>query len=119
MTVAEVADRLGLRVLTPGAAGEREVTGGYTSDLLSDVIAHARSGNIWITLQTHQNVLAVAKLKDLAAVIIVNGRQPDRETLHRAERENVVVLGTDASAFRISAELWGTVSGNSSFPSRT
>ncbi len=106
MTLAEIEERLGLCVLTSGEVGDREVTGGYTSDLLSDVMAHSCSGNIWITMQTHQNILAVAKLKDLAAVIVVNGRRPDADTLLKAGQEDMAILGTEESAFSISGGLY-------------
>ena len=82
------------------------MTGGYAGDLLSDVMANGRPGNIWVTMQTHQNILAVAKIKDLAAIVVVNGRQLDEETVHKAGEENVIVLGTNESAFRLSGRLY-------------
>jgi hypothetical protein len=87
-----------------------EVTGGYTSDLLSDVIANSKEGNLWITLQTHQNTIAVTKLKDLAGIIIVNNREPDEETLAKAKEENVPLLCSGEMAFEISGKLYGLMS---------
>jgi len=73
MKVKDVAQKLGLEVYSAPEGLEREVTGGYTSDLLSDVMGHAKEGQIWITLQTHKNIMAVASLRDLAAIILVKG----------------------------------------------
>jgi predicted transcriptional regulator len=101
----DAVEKLGLRVLTSQAPGDTELTGGYTCDLLSDVMANGRPGNLWITMQTHQNVLAVVRLKDLAGIVVVNGRQPDEETIQKADQENVTVLGTDQSAFQVSGRL--------------
>ena len=106
MTLRDIIERLGLCALTSKVVGDVEVTGGHTSDLLSDVMANGRPGNIWITMQTHQNVLAVAKIKDLAGIVVVNGRRPDEETVQKADEENVTVLGTNESAFRISGRLY-------------
>ena len=106
MTLKDIVEKLGLRVLTSKVAGDTKVTGGHTCDLLSDVMANGRPGNIWITMQTHQNILAVVKIKDLAGVIVVNGRQPDEETVQKADEEDVTVVGTDESAFRISGRLY-------------
>jgi len=64
--LAEIVDELDLKVRTAGGALEREVSGGYASDLLSDVIAHATTDCLWVTLQIHQNIVAVASLKELA-----------------------------------------------------
>jgi len=81
MNVKDVAERLSLKVFSSPDSLEKEVTGGYVSDLLSDVMGHAQEGQIWITLQTHKNIMAVASLKDLAAIILVKGFEPDQDTL--------------------------------------
>jgi len=106
MTLTEVVERLGLRVVTPGGSGDSKVTGGYTGDLLSDVMANSKAGNLWITMQTHQNILAVAKLKDLAGIVLVNDRQPNEETMRKADEEQVTILSTGESAFSISGRLY-------------
>ncbi|MCD6161426.1 MAG: serine kinase [candidate division Zixibacteria bacterium] len=106
MTLIEVVEKLGLHVMTSKDVGDTEVTGGYTCDLLSSVMANSKTGNLWITMQTHQNVIAVAKLKDLAGIVFVNGRQPDKETTQKADEEYITVLGTDESAFNISGKLY-------------
>jgi serine kinase of HPr protein (carbohydrate metabolism regulator) len=106
MKVREIVDKFDLKVLTAPDRLDVEVSGGYTSDLLSDVMANSRPGNIWITLQTHQNIVAVAKLKSLAAIVLVNNRTPDPETLKSAEEENVPLLSSGDPAFKISAKLY-------------
>jgi len=106
MTLKDVVEKLGLRVLTSKGVGDGDVTGGYTCDLLSDVMGNAVLGNLWITMQTHQNVLAVAKLKDLAGVVVVCDRELDQDVLRKADEEDVLILGTDESAFRISGRLY-------------
>ncbi len=109
MKLIEIVERLQLQVLVGPDQLETEVTGGYTSDLLSDVMANSQAGNLWVTLQTHQNIIAVAKLKDLAGIIIVNNRQPDEETLQKAKEENVPLLGAGEIAFRISGKLYSLI----------
>lgn len=107
MKTAELVTKLGLKVVSGEKGLEREVTGGYTSDLLSDVIGSAREGNVWITLQTHQNIVAVASLKDLAAVIIVKGLNAADETIRRSNEENIPVLLTGEDTFTITGRLYG------------
>lgn len=109
MNLKEITEKLNLEVLTAKDKLNAEVSGGYTSDLLSDVIANSREGNIWITLQTHQNIIAVARLKELAGIILVNNRKPDEETLKKAEEEDVPVFITEESAFQITGELHGLI----------
>ncbi|MGQ9672666.1 MAG: serine kinase [Candidatus Aminicenantales bacterium] len=106
MTVHDLVKALGLRVLTAPDKLDVDVNGGYTSDLLSDVMANSREKQIWITLQVHQNIVAVAKLKDLAAIILVNDRTPEAETVKKAEEEKIPLLQTSDSAFIISGKLY-------------
>jgi serine kinase of HPr protein (carbohydrate metabolism regulator) len=106
MKIKEIIEKLQLKTLTGHDKLDTEVTGGYASDLLSDVIANSREGNLWITLQTHQNIIAVAKLKDLAGIIIVNNREPDEETLQKAKEENVPILCSQEMAYEVAGKLY-------------
>jgi hypothetical protein len=107
MILKEIAESLGLEMLTAQDMLDTEVTGGYSSDLLSDVMANTKRGNLWITLQIHQNIVAVAKLKELSGIIIVNSRQPEEDTVKKAEEEKVPLLRTADPAFAISGKLYG------------
>ena len=71
MKVKEIVDSLGLKVFSGTEGLDRDVEGGYTSDLLSDVMGHSDAGQLWVTLQTHKNVMAIASLKELAAIVLV------------------------------------------------
>jgi serine kinase of HPr protein (carbohydrate metabolism regulator) len=106
MKLKEIIEKLGLKALTGQDKLEVEVTGGYTSDLLSDVIANSKEGNLWITLQTHQNIIAVARLKDLSGIIIVKNREPDEDTLQKAKEENVPLLVSEETAYELSGKLY-------------
>ncbi|HKM30844.1 MAG: serine kinase [Bacteroidales bacterium] len=106
MTVKEMAQTLGLTIFTGEEGLEKEIEGGYTSDLLSDVMGYADAGYVWITLQTHKNVMAVASLKELAAVILVKGFAPDEDTAELARQEQISILGTTEQAFELSGRLY-------------
>jgi serine kinase of HPr protein (carbohydrate metabolism regulator) len=110
MKIKEIIKKLQLKALAGQENLDVDVTGGYTSDLLSDVIANSREGNLWITLQIHQNIIAVAKLKDLAGIIIVNNREPDEETIKKANEEKVPLLCSQEMAFEISGKLHDLIS---------
>ncbi|MGC2061719.1 MAG: hypothetical protein WA610_01985 [Thermodesulfovibrionales bacterium] len=106
MKLQELADSLSLEVMTPITGLNREVTGGYVSDLISDVIGNAKEGFVWITFQVHLNIVAAASLKDLSGIILVNNRRPQPETLQRASEENVVIMTTPLPAFEIVGQLY-------------
>jgi predicted transcriptional regulator len=106
MTVGQIVEKLGLTVYSGKEGLDREVTGGYVSDLLSDVMGRADTGHIWVTLQTHKNVMAITSLKDLAAVILVSGYQPEPDTAAQSNEEAIPVLGTNLTTFEITGQLY-------------
>jgi len=106
MKVSELVKKLDLTVYSGEKGLDREITGGYVSDLLSDVMGNAREGEIWITLQIHQNVMAIASLKDLAAVILVNSLEPQENTVRHSNEEDIPLLGTNLSTFEIAGKLY-------------
>ncbi|MDP3433524.1 MAG: DRTGG domain-containing protein [Bacteroidota bacterium] len=106
MKVSEIVEKLKLKVYSGQKGLDREISGGYVSDLLSDVMGNAREGEVWITLQVHQNVMAIASLKDLAAVILVNNLEPLENTVRHSNDENIPVLGTSLSTFEIAGKLY-------------
>lgn len=105
MTLSEVARKLNLTVATSTGDLDAPVTGGYASDLLSCVMAKARKGNIWVTLQSHLNIVAVAALLQLAAIIVTEGMTPDEPTLQKANEEGIPILTTPVSSFTIVSWL--------------
>ena len=107
MNLNQIAQKLGLEVRAGESALTTEVRGGYASDLMSDVIAHAREGDLWVTLQTHQNIVAVASMKALAGIVLVNGRQPEADTLQKAGAENIALLVSVLPAFELVGRLYG------------
>jgi predicted transcriptional regulator len=109
MKITDVIRELNLKALSGTGGLENEVKGAYVSDLLSDVIGNGREGNIWITLQAHLNIVAVASLKDLAAIIIVRGVQPDEETIRKSNQENIPVLSADEDTFTVAGKLYNMI----------
>lgn len=106
MTIKELAEQLQLKVVSGNDGINNEITGGYTSDLLSDVIGNADAGYVWITLQTHKNVVAIASLKDLAGIILVKNLKPEEDMVIQSNEENIPVLITTDSTFEISGKVY-------------
>jgi len=106
MKLRELSGQLSLNIIQAQGDLDVLVSGGYTSDLLSDVMAYGKEKNVWITCQTHENIVAIAKLKNLAGIILVNSRKPDQTTMEKAREENIVILGTSEPAFAITGALY-------------
>ncbi|HPC47907.1 MAG TPA: serine kinase [Deltaproteobacteria bacterium] len=105
MKLKTIEERLKLACKCCWERLDREATGGYVGDLLSDVMANSASGDIWITRQVHVNVVAVAALKEHAAIVMVQGAEPDPDTIEKASREGIPVFVTGMSAFETSGRL--------------
>ncbi|MGZ3523861.1 MAG: DRTGG domain-containing protein [Thermodesulfobacteriota bacterium] len=106
MTISDLVKPFGLKIETGKDRLDEEVTGGYASDLLSDVIAHSRKGNVWITIQTHPNIVAVATMKELSGIILTGGRQPEAETIQRAAQEGIPILTSPLFTFELVGRLY-------------
>lgn len=107
MMLRQIQEELELEVATHASGLERAVEGGYASDLLSCVMSRASQGYVWVTLQSHINVVAVASLLGLAGVIVTEGQRPDDATLERAEMEGVTLLLTPLTTFDVVGVLSG------------
>lgn len=107
MTLEEVIQALGLKILTETKDfSQVHVNGGYASDLLSCVMSGAKRGNVWLTLQAHINIVAVAALLDLSAVIITENAQPDEATVAKANQQEVTLLSTTQETYTLAGKLW-------------
>ena len=107
MTLQEIIDRLNLSLLTEQVDFNVIVpASGYTSDLLSCVMAGAKNKAIWITLQCHVNIVAVAALLELSAVIITEGALPDPATIAKANEQGIILLSTPEPSFAIAGKIW-------------
>jgi hypothetical protein len=104
----EIVHRLGLIDLTPelGAATALDVTAGYASDLLSDVLANAPEGGVLVTMQVHLNVIAVCVHAGVAAVVFTAGRKPEEAVRTKAVEEGVRLYGAKESTFDIVGRLY-------------
>jgi hypothetical protein len=107
VNIADAAKKIDGTIVAGMGAAEGEIQGGYASDLLSDVMANSREGDIWVTLQKHVNIVAVAQLNSLAAIVLVNGRAPEPDTLARAEEMAVPIISTPLQAFDVIGILYG------------
>jgi predicted transcriptional regulator len=106
MKLNDLVREFGFEVKAASRHLDREVKSGYVSDLLSDVLAHADEGTLWVTLHIHQNIVAVAMHKDLAGIILVQGRQSEQDTVVKAEEENIPILVSSLSAFELVGRLY-------------
>ncbi|MCX7830427.1 MAG: DRTGG domain-containing protein [Acidobacteria bacterium] len=105
MKIKDLAKKLKLKVVAGKDLLERDVKGGYCGDLLSDVLAGSKEGDIWLTVQVHPNIVAVSAMKGHCAVLITSSKKVEEETIEKAVEEKVAILSTDMNSFEAAGKI--------------
>jgi len=106
MKLRQIVKKLALTVKAGETNLDTEVTGGYAGDLLSCAMAGAHKGNVWVTLQGHLNIVAIASLTVLAGIIVTENKPIAQDTLAKAAEEGIPILATPLTTFEIVGRLW-------------
>lgn len=109
MTVKEFAEALGFEVISMPDP-DRNVNGAYVGDLLSWVMGKAASGNVWITIMSNINIVAVATLADISCIVLAEGVMPDGDALETASKKGVNILKSPLSSYEIAKNVSGILS---------
>ena len=110
MTIREVAMALGAEICQEEFV-DGELVGAYTSDLLSDVMAHAKDGGALITIQAHKNTVAVATLVNISVIVVCNSRPLPSDMLEAAKNKGIAIIRTKENQFAISGKIWNIFRG--------
>jgi predicted transcriptional regulator len=105
MTTQDLIEKIGLKPLSKFE--HRDVDGVFVSDMLSDVMAGAKSGNLWLTIQTHKSIVPAANLVDVSAVVITSGKDVPQDTVDLASKYNIAILSSDLPTFELVGKLYG------------
>jgi predicted transcriptional regulator len=103
MKLQKVIEKLDLQALTK--LEEREVKGVFISDMLSDVMTSSKSGDLWLTVQTHTKIISVANLIDAAAIVVTHGKKVPEKTIELGNRYHIVILSTPKATFDVATKL--------------
>ncbi len=103
MKVSELKEKLDLEPLN--GIYDKEINGVFISDMVSDIVAGAKPGNLLITIQTHKNLIATANLVDISAVIFVRGKSPMQDVVSLADRAEITLFKTDMDAWKLAIKL--------------
>lgn len=106
MTVYELSQNSQFNVLCLPDP-EREINGVYIGDLLSWVMGKAEADNVWITIMSNINVVAVASLSDVSCVLLAEDVALDNEVLNTAKQKGINILSTALSAYDAAVKISG------------
>ncbi len=106
VSVKDIVEKMNLQVAAGKEGLDRKVPDGYCGDLLSEIMGKSPEGCIWITVQGHQNIVAVAVLREMAAIVISGDHQPDADTLEKADKEGIPLLLSPASSYQLSGQMY-------------
>lgn len=107
LVLKEYLECIDAEVLTPDIdISQVNVTNGYVSDMLSDVMGTAKDDQIWITIMRHMNTVAVASMTNIACVLFAKGLRPDESVIQRAVQEEVCLAVCDKQTFELAGILY-------------
>lgn len=109
MKLSELVKQLDLECLTKADFEDREITGGYCGDLLSWVMGKAKPGNVWITIMSNVNIVAVASLSDAACILLAESSNLEKEIIEKADEQDVVILRSSKTSYTLAAEVFQAV----------
>ena len=112
MRVNDLVEKFDLSIAAGEKGLDRKVVDGYCGDLLSEVMGNAPAGCAWLTVQGHQAIVAVAVLREMAAIIITGGQKPDEETIQKAEQEGIPILLWPKSSYSLAGLIFSAGIGN-------
>lgn len=104
MRLNELVDKCGTKVVTDLPL-EADISDAYIGDLLSDVMGNAPSNSIWLTVQSHMNILAVATIVGVKAIVLCNGLHFDDATIRKAEETGIVLMESEETTFDLVYRL--------------
>ena len=104
MKISEIAQLLGWETLAMPDP-DIEVTGGYAGDLLSWVMGRAKAGDVWVTIMTNRNIMAVATLAGVSAVVVTEHAEIDEEIVKLAEEQDINLLRSAQPTFETACAV--------------
>lgn len=106
MKLSEIARKLELNTVGQFDLETKDITGVYISDMVSDIIANAKAGNLLVTIQIHNNVIAASNLVDLSGILVTQGKQPADDVVKMAEKADIPILSTDLNRWQVLTKLY-------------
>ncbi len=85
---------------------DMEVNTAFGADLMSDVLAFAKSGSLLLTGLTNPQIVRTSDVLDIAAIIVVRGKKPLAETVQLAEELRIPILSTKYILFETAGRLY-------------
>ena len=107
MKLSEIVAELELECLNEKPInGDSPIDSGYVSDLMSQVLASAKSNTIWITIQSHLNIVGVAVMAGISAIVICEGHDVAANVIMKADEEKIALFKSKEKAFRLAGKLY-------------
>lgn len=103
MKISELSEKIGINPLN--TIYDKDVEGVFISDMVSDIVAGAKAGNLLITIQMHKNLIATANLVDISAIIFVRGKKPLDDVIELADKAGITLFSSDLDSWKLAIKL--------------
>jgi len=109
MELKNIIESIDGKILTENIFKNIDITGAYSSDLLSDEMGNSHQGEIWITIMRHLNVIAVASLAEMPVILFPKNFNPDSKVIEKAISENIILVTSPYQTFEICGKIYNLI----------
>lgn len=106
MRVSELIKIIDGKLLTNTADLSHEIKGGCGADLMSDVLASIQPEAVLLTGLCNPQVVRTSQMADVAAIVLVRGKYPPKETIDLANEEQIPLISSPFGMFELCGRLY-------------
>jgi len=106
LLLGDIRELLEATVLAGANDMGMEIDRAYCADLMSDVLAFSISNSLLITGLTNTQVIRTAEVATIKAVVFVQNKRPEIQTISLAEEKKIPLLVTHFSMFETCGILF-------------
>ncbi|MDF2801280.1 MAG: hypothetical protein K0S61_1183 [Anaerocolumna sp.] len=106
MTIKDVKEILGAKLVCGEADINKEVHTACGADMMSDVLAFVKDQSILLTGLCNLQTIRTAEMMDIICIVFVRGKKPDEAMIKLAKENKIVLLTTGHQMFSACGMLY-------------
>jgi predicted transcriptional regulator len=106
MTIRDISNKIEGQILCCEERSSLNVEFAFSSDLMSDVLTIEKENMVLITGLTNLQTVRTSEMSDISCIVMARDKKVNNEIISLARENNIVLIQSPFSVFRISGELY-------------
>jgi predicted transcriptional regulator len=106
MTIKDIKEILGAKLILGEEWIDREVHTACGSDMMSDVLAFMKDQSVLLTGLCNLQVIRTAEMMDVVCIVFVRGKMPDEAMIQMAKEREIALISTGHRMFSACGMLY-------------